>query len=317
METEQIIKDQLNKLPAEMASIFFDQELPKKILSVGKSFNLNDEQIKKLETETYLLILGLTSPEDYQNELKEQIGVEEDVSERVCDSIEKILPEGTIDKLADFCKNDKNEITDDDISHKIPPENISYDSRFLTLPQELQNAIARSDWKNKLYGIAQNHKLNIEQMGILEDVTAQVILNTVHGDQYENTLIGKLNISGEEAGKIAGEVNESILKSIREIEMSSKKQVVSSTEQVVGSKENANTEEIPLPPYVRVSSKQNVERSKEKINSMEQVVGSKENANTENKPINPLEEKLMRPTISTQNIPNNSAPKVDPYREQF
>jgi len=154
-------------------------------------------------------------------------------------------------------------------------------------------------------------------MGILEDVTAQVILNTVHGDQYENTLIGKLNISGEEAGKIAGEVNESILKSIREIEMSSKKQVVSSTEQVVGSKENANTEEIPLPPYVRVSSKQNVERSKEKINSMEQVVGSKENANTENKPINPLEEKLMRPTISTQNIPNNSAPKVDPYREQF
>ena len=75
----------------------------------------------------------------------------------------------------------------------------------------------------------------------------------------------------------------------------------SSKKEVVSSKE----EDIPLPPYVNTSSKQEVVSSVQKTPNI-----------IEEKILNPLEEKMKRPVSNTNTMPQqNQTSGVDPYRE--
>ena len=53
-------------------------------------------------------------------------------------------------------------------------------------------------------------------MGILEGITTNVITGVIHGDKFEEKIKEKLVLSNEEARKISNEINDKILKPIRE-----------------------------------------------------------------------------------------------------
>jgi hypothetical protein len=196
------------------------------------------------------------------------------------------------------------------------------DPRFASLPKEVQDAIAKSNWKEKLYEIAPKYKLNIEQMGIFEDITIKVMLNTIHPDRYEEELASKIIIPKEDISNLVKDVNENILKKIRGL-MEIK-------------------EEIPIPPYVKTiknyelgiknggeniikNEELGIKNEEKTPNTTEKSITDKPITQPVNQPVddkpkdimNIVEEKLKSATMSEHTISDHSPKTPDPYREAF
>jgi len=200
----------------------------------GINEKYSTEQIEDLTTETELLLCGLLKTEDYPKELQTSM----------------LLTRGEVDLLINqldilIFKKIQAELEKRIFGKRVETpasKPLVIDPRFLNMPKDIQEAIARSDWRNKLYEISKNYKINIEQKGILEDLTVRVIQNTIHPDKYESEVASKITLPTEDIFRLVKDVNENILKVIRDLmENGSKEQVVSSKE-----------EEVPLPPYGKI-----------------------------------------------------------------
>jgi hypothetical protein len=156
-------------------------------------------------------------------------------------------------------------------------------------------------------------------MGILEEVTVKVLLGIIHPDQYEEQLGSKIGLPAEKVAEIITDVNDQILKTIREI---LKKHWSDNEEGVV-----SPDDEVPIPPYA-VSSFE--------INKKESITSTPENAwersrepsrartpisRTESRiyehagieivdDMGMLGDKLKGITVSRNTVSNHSLPKV-------
>ncbi len=131
--------------------------------------------------------------------------------------------------------------------------------RFNNLQPEIQAAIMNSNYEKILYDIAQNHKLNIKEMGELEFNTTLVLLGQIHPDEYAMNLEEDLKLPKETIDAIVGEVNEQIMKNIREI---IKKNFEKDAE------DDKDQEEVPVPPYLYTPK---VEEVKQPIAEITQI----------------------------------------------
>lgn len=327
-ETEKIIKKQLEYLPKEVVSIFANPKTNDKILEIGRTNNLNAEQLEIFQTETSLLLLGLTHPDDYLNELKNRLNIYEDKLNNLTKEIYALISDGIIEKLKEiYQKSEEKEILNE-------TKPIVLDPQFSNMPQNVQEAIAHSNWKEKLYEIARKYKLPISQMGALEETTIKVIKNDIHPENYENELTSKITIPKEDMSNLVNDVNEEILKAIRE------------NEKII-----RNEEDIPLPPYAKLIKNEEPSRSHDSLETSGlEIKSEKEVFKTEETqkfsklledivplpPQNIIEEKLKSATASQHTVSDYSIPKIsnqtpnistveaegkpksfDPYREAF
>jgi len=282
MDQEQLkqkIAEYYGKLPKEAQVVFSSMTWMETLKSISAKYGLNNNQIEILGTETTLVLLGIISIDEYEEILKKELMLEEEVlGEMMSEIYENILKKIETQLYETFDLNTTA------LVEEKTNNGVKLDEHFINLPKEVQEAIVKSGWKEKLYEMAQKYKINIEQMGILEEVTIKLMLNEIHPDQYESELASKITIPKEDISNLVKDVNEEILKKIRENEKNSSKE-----------------EEVPIPPYV--------------TSNKEQVVSSKENTNT---PINIIEEKLKGATVSERIVSDHSTPKIsDPYREAF
>lgn len=296
-QLQQKIAEYYGKLPESLQRFFADMSWINTLQEINAKYNLSGEQSDTLSTETTLALLCIIPMSEYVKTIESTIKIPgEQMDQFMFEINDRIFKDIGYELEDTFIKN-INELAEEQYGGEK-----KLDERFSSLPKEVQDAISNSDYQSKLYSIAQNHKLSIEQMGVLEEITTKVMLNIIHPDQYEKTLSEKLGTSVEEAGNIANEVNEGILKTIREVlKMSFNKQESGKTETPT---RNVANEDIPLPPY--------------KVITNDQLLINNEKANTESKPVNPLEEKMIKPVSSTQTTSNYSSPKTtgsDPYRE--
>ena len=301
------------------------------ILGMGKRYN--EDQIDNLETETELLLCGITNPDDFPKELETRMHLSKE---------EVILLIGELDKQVFKKIQDELEkrlITKEKVTSSRP---VAIDPRFISLPKEVQNAISHSNWKETLYEIASSHRLNIEQMVILEDITVKVISNSIHPDKYESELASKITIPTEDISSLVSDINEKILSKIRELLK-------------VQSSESGGDDDIPLPPYSNVEIKKDGEvkiesspalgtyssnfivniKKKEEVPEPvpsapvapkveEEDIPVPQKLNVENISKNIMEEKLKGVTVSEHSVSDHSIPKIktpslsnphDPYRE--
>ena len=309
-ETEKIIGNQFKYLPEEIIALFANPNTNVKILEIGKKYNLNYEQLEILQTETSLLILNLTHPDDYKSELKARLNIQEENLNNTVKEIYSFISDEIIQKLKDI-------YNDEEINQ------VELDPNFSNLQNNVQEAIANSNWKEKLYDLANKYKLTIPQMGILEETTAKVMKNEIHPDKYEDELASKLTLSKDDLSNLVKDINDNILITIREL--------------LKGGSNNIE-EEIPLPPYRVITN------DKLPINNMEEIKPIEipkqpetviNNITMDSTPVNMLEEKLKGATISDHNVSDYSTPKInvlstpaenkeaplprsfDPYREAF
>ena len=169
------IKYEILNLPEELIRAIENFKFRDIFNDIGKKYKFSEDEIKIIEVETILVLIGLVDPTLYSQNIENNVVTNEQIANEIYEEVkEKIfIP---IYKNASI-KSEKKYSGDKKL-----------DERFSNLPKEVQDAIGQSDYQSKLYTISQNHKLNIEQTGILDEITTKVILNTIHPDQFENSL---------------------------------------------------------------------------------------------------------------------------------
>src|SRR3989339_1363045 len=140
---------------------------------IGKYSEL---QLNDLEIETELLLCGLINPDNYPKELETRMRLSKDTVKILINEMDKLVFKKIQKELERKLEND--------IPKPYPNKQSPPDPYFKDMPKNVQEAIALSDWKSKLYTIAEKYKLNVEQMGVFEEMTTKVILNTIRPDKY-------------------------------------------------------------------------------------------------------------------------------------
>lgn len=208
-----------------------------KLIIDGMKEKYNPEQLENLKTETELLLCGLLNAKEYENEIENRLLISKDGVVSLLNDMDNLVFKKIQEALEKRLENKTIIITQE----KKP---LVFNQRFVKMPDDVQTAIAQSGWKERLYEIASKYKLSIEQMGILEELTIKVISDEILPNKYEEELTSKITIPKEDISTLVRDVNENILKKIRELMKKEEETGVLKKEELA--------EDIPIPPYGKV-----------------------------------------------------------------
>lgn len=276
--------EQINKafddLSPEKSDAMFGVDIDSKIKELATKYNLNEEQSKNIDYYVTLSIIGLLR----EGLLSETITTELKISPETSARISSDLKSFVFDVIQNKITETQERI---DILSKEETEII--DPRFESMPDDVKEAIVLSNWKEILYKISADNKLNIEQMGILEDITVRTMKNEINPDKYEEEVTAKINVDKEKIEAIVKEVSEKIFQEIRKImrEEDTKEKKEEKSENV------SVDDDVPVPPYA----------NKQESASVKEV-----SPNTEAKPLFNNSQSMINGEI--QNLENDSLTKV-------
>jgi len=203
IELQQKIAEYYQKLPQEAQEIFSSMQWLEKLKEISTKYGLNDQQIETLGTETTLVLLGIIHTDEYESILKNEIKISEESTKNMLVEINDSVSEIIRPQLEEaFYQNDREE------TEKL-------DERFNNLSKETKDAIEKSDYQTKIYEIGQKHNLTVYQMGILGESTISVMLGITLPNKFEESL-KELQLPTEKITEIVNDVNDQILKKIRE-----------------------------------------------------------------------------------------------------
>ena len=176
-KTRQKIEEEIIKLPKNWQEAIHSLDWSKESEEIGKKYLLTESEINDLQIEIGLVITGLEEQELFGLNIENNVVLSKDEAEKITEEINQKIFEPILKKL------ELEPATTIPVEQK--PENNKLDPRFASLPMETQTAISKSDYQKNIYVVGEKYKLNVEQMGILEDITIQVMLNIIHPDKYE------------------------------------------------------------------------------------------------------------------------------------
>jgi len=167
--------------------------------------------------------------------------------------------------------------------------------RFNNLQPEIQKAIMDPDYEQHVYNIAKKYNLSTEQTEEFESDTTLVMLGQIHPNDYNETLVDDLNLPADKINEIVNDVNEKILKPIRDLLKNNFEEDDRIESELIN---------IPTPPYAKTEVK--IEAPK-----------------VDEAPKNIIEEKLKNQTTSNNTVSDYTIPKIstntspsnDPYHE--
>lgn len=328
-ELQQKIAEYFVKLPKEAQDYFSSMNWMEILKNIELNFNLNEEQVETLGTETTLVLLGIIHVEEYREVIESEMDLEKEVADKLFGQINDNILRLVKEKLIESFETNALDLAEEKYGG-----DKKLDERFNNLPKEVQSAIKESGYQVNLYSIADKYRLDIEQMGILEEITTKVMLGIIHPDKYEEELVYKIKIPREDILNLVKEINENIFKNIREI---LKKHWDDNSNQKQIPDINKNTEtkipeikdDVPVPPYAGTikNEKLGIKNEEKTPNTTEKpIITNKPTTQPVNQPINDnsqnimniVEEKLRNATVSDHTISdhsNSSAKSADPYRE--
>jgi hypothetical protein len=211
-QLQQKIAEYYQKLPKELQEIFSSMEWLKKLEEVSQKYGLSEKQIETLGTETTLVLLGIIHEEEYEDNIKKEIALPQASMENLMLEINNSILKNIKPQLTEVFKTNNNGEV------KIEEK---WKEAFEKLPEETKNAITHSDYQKKLYEIGSENNLTINEMGDLAEYTNKIIFGEIRPDTFESYIKTKIIRPDEIIKKIVNEVNDLILKNIREQLMNS------------------------------------------------------------------------------------------------
>lgn len=100
-DTEQLIKQQIEKLPPEIQKVLRDTDWQSKMLAIGKKYSLHIDQLDTFQMETMLTLIGLTHPDEYVTELKSRLGVSENLAQALALEVNEQIMKSIRSQLID------------------------------------------------------------------------------------------------------------------------------------------------------------------------------------------------------------------------
>lgn len=102
-------KEELNeaykKLPPELQEVFLSVDVTDAITNIGKKYNLHIDQIGLLDSETGLVLLGLTHPTEFVSSLTKRLGIDRIIASQVASDINDQVFLRVRELLKDIQKN--------------------------------------------------------------------------------------------------------------------------------------------------------------------------------------------------------------------
>ncbi len=90
------------------------------------------------------------------------------------------------------------------------------DERLSKLPPYIKTTLDNIKWGEEILAIGKKHGLHVDEMGILQTETVMVLVGLVHPDEYPKNLKQELHIPREKIDEIVNDINEHILKNVRQ-----------------------------------------------------------------------------------------------------
>lgn len=229
-QLQKIIAEFYERLPLEAQTIFSSMSWLEILKEISSNYNLSQNQIEILGTETTLALLGIIHFDEYQTILDKELSLPRESTKKLISEInEKIF-----NKLLPILN--KTYTQNIEYINNLEPE---MDTRFSSLPENLQEAIANSNYQQKIYDIGEKYKLQIPQMASLEEITIQFMIGKISSSKYESDLALATDLEATKTSEIAKEVNDTILANIREYMKNGSTSDSSINEDI----------EVPIPPY--------------------------------------------------------------------
>ncbi|MFZ3011600.1 MAG: hypothetical protein WA060_01200 [Minisyncoccia bacterium] len=170
--------------------------------------------------------------------------------------------------------------------------------KFESLPEDLKWSIMAANVDDNIIEIGQKENLNVEQMGQLSLETHMVMFGFTHPDKFEESVRNSLKLPEEKIHTIVNDVNEKILKEIREKLIDSSK-----------IKEEENDTEILKSAGIEIVPE------KLEIDSPHPILAQKLSGLVKN-PVVETDHSIENITKEEKTSGNRAdVPKIDPYRE--
>lgn len=234
METIDTLQIKIAKARAELSqdsrraidAVNWDQIL------LGMNTKYNSDQLDNLRIETELLLCGLTSTEEFPLELETRMKIPKIEVLALIETMDKLIFKKIQEELE---KRIVNEVEEE--ATIITSKPLVLDPKFASIPTAVQEAVALSQWKEKLYEISRRYNLTVDKMGELEDITAKTISGTIKTDKFESEVKSKIDLSEDKLKEMIAEINTAIFINIKKTMMGDLNTIKPSVSSV------------PLPPY--------------------------------------------------------------------
>lgn len=99
--TDQIIKEHFETLPEPVKKAIASFDWAREVFDIGRKHSMHIDRIGELQTEVMLVVLGLISPRDFQNELMSRIEPNREIALEVSDEVNKRV----FIRIRDFMKD--------------------------------------------------------------------------------------------------------------------------------------------------------------------------------------------------------------------
>ena len=200
-----------SKLPPNVQVLFSSMKWLETLKTISQKYGLNDKQQETLGTETTLVLLGIIHLVEYEEILTKELGLSEDSMTKMLAEIEESILKTVRPQLVMAFEANKKSETAETSNIKSKPNEL-----LEKLPKEIQNIIKESNYQAMLYAIAKENNLNVEQMGSLEKTVTDLMVGTIHPEEFEDALESNLKLPLEKIRKLVNDVNEKIFLKIRE-----------------------------------------------------------------------------------------------------
>src|SRR3989344_164800 len=210
-ELQQKIALYYSKLPPKAQAVFSSMKWLETIKSISEKYGLNDKQKEILGTETTLVLLGIIDIIKYEEILIEELALSKESVDKMLSEINDLIINNIRPELIDAFNANKNSLEKE--NQEIEPV---LDPRFGKLSPDLEKIIDESNYQDILYGIGKEKNFSVTKMGALERATTDLIMGTIHPDEFENVLENNLELPLEKVRELVNIINERIFKKIRE-----------------------------------------------------------------------------------------------------
>lgn len=113
MENEEILQaigERVANLQPEIQAVIMSTDYEKNLLSIGAKYNLNKDQLFKLEFETSLVLIGYTHPDEYRGRL-DRLELPKEIIDQIHNEVNQTILKSIVDIIkSNFEREDKEEM---------------------------------------------------------------------------------------------------------------------------------------------------------------------------------------------------------------
>lgn len=133
-ETEQIFKEQLGKLPAEVVDFISTASWEEDLDEIGSLYNLSEKEQSDFKREVTLVVAGIIHPDAFSETLEQEAGIKGAVLEAVIKAVEQKIFASIRPSLVDFLEKEARAGEKGKIEEAFTPKETTTEEHLIRAP---------------------------------------------------------------------------------------------------------------------------------------------------------------------------------------